>query len=168
MRLNTIRLWAHWLNSITVNPRQLPGHKSCTADTRSDWSMSLGFWLILALLVGFSGCATQTAPDKEPEPSVSLPQPTVSTAPIHALSRMLQEARAQVEDRNWQAAIASAERGLRIDRREPELYLLLAKSYRGLAELDRARQFAHQGLRYISDSTRLIAIDLNSLLVGLD
>ncbi|MEX1032511.1 MAG: hypothetical protein WDZ30_04075 [Cellvibrionaceae bacterium] len=131
--------------------------------------------LLLALticLVGLGGCAIQTVPDSDSDatatPPVARPQPPAPVPAVHALSRMLEECRAQVEAQQWQAAIASAERGLRIDRREPELYLLLAKSYWGLADLDRARQFARQGLRYVSGPFSPVAADLNRLLAVIE
>lgn len=127
-------------------------------------------WLFLIVLTALGGCATRTVQNSGPEePVISRPQPSTPAAPpVQALSQMLQDSRAQVDARNWQGAIVSAERGLRIDRREPELYLLLAKSYWALAELDRARQFARQGLRYINDPSTAIAMDLNDLLFALD
>lgn len=127
-------------------------------------------WLLLAILVSLGGCAIQTVQDSEPEaPAESRSRPsTPESPPVQALSQMLQDSRAQLDARNWQAAIVSAERGLRINRREPELYLLLAKSYWGLADMDRARQFARQGLRYINDPGTPIAMGLNDLLFALD
>lgn len=126
-------------------------------------------WVLLVILVSLGGCAIRTVQDSEPEPPASRSQPSTPEAPpVQALSQMLQDSRAQLDARNWQAAIVSAERGLRINRREPELYLLLAKSYWGLAKLDRARQFARQGLRYVNDPSTPIAMGLNDLLFALD
>lgn len=128
-------------------------------------------WLLLLTLILFGGCAIrpveEQAPKQEPS-SVPSSRPSANRPAVQALDRMLQEARDQFESGQWQAAIASAERGLRIDRREPELYLLLAKSYRVLAELDRARQFAMQGLRYVNDPADPIAIGLEALITALD
>lgn len=127
-------------------------------------------WLLLVFLAVLGGCATRIVQESDPEEVViSRPQPsTPQAAPVQALGRMLQDSRAQLNARNWQAAIVIAERGLRIDRREPEFYLLLAKSYWALAERDRARQFARQGLRYVSDPATPIALGLHDLLSSLD
>ncbi|MGQ9425387.1 tetratricopeptide repeat protein [Gilvimarinus sp. F26214L] len=125
---------------------------------------------ILALLVLLGGCAVRPIVESpEPEqPEVSRPgSPAPSAAPVQALNRMLEDARTLVAAGDWQGAIVNAERGLRIDRREPELYLLLATSYRGLAQLDRARQFARQGLRYVGDSTGPVALALQEMVTNL-
>jgi Tfp pilus assembly protein PilF len=139
-------------------------HKKAMAQRRLTATFSL-----VTILLGLSACATRTAPVVPPEkPPISRPQPSAPQAPVHALNRMLQESRAQVAAGDWQAAIVSAERGLRIDRREPELYLLLATSYWELADGDRARQFARQGLRYVVDPRSLVAEKLNDLLIVLE
>lgn len=81
------------------------------------------------------------APQDQPPAQV---QPSTSPAVVS----LINQSRAQYNARNYQAAIATAERGLRIDRRSAELYLLLAQSYVQLARPQQAEQFAQQGLRY--------------------
>lgn len=49
-------------------------------------------------------------------------------------------------------AIEFAERGLRIDRKESRLYLVLAEAYRSKANNKQSRYFAKQGLRYAKRS----------------
>jgi Tfp pilus assembly protein PilF len=71
------------------------------------------------------------------------------------VDRLLEESRRQLVLRDWHAAIASAERGLRIDRREAELYLMIAEGYRGLGDDDRSVQFARQGLRHAKQGSRI-------------
>lgn len=55
---------------------------------------------------------------------------------------------------DFSAAIASAERGLRISRTSPELLLVLARSYAQKGDAGQARVFAQQGLRYLSGTNR--------------
>lgn len=78
------------------------------------------------------------------ETPVSPPVVTVSPAVIS----LTNQARAQYNARNYQAAIATAERGLRIDRRSADLYLVLAQSYLQMAMPKQAEQFVQQGLRF--------------------
>jgi len=104
----------------------------------------------LRLALGLTGllllaaCAPILPPtDKEPAPEK---QPRASnTAAVIAL---IGQARQAYQQGQYQNSIAQAERGLRIDRREAEFYLLLAQNYHRLGQEDRARQFARQGLRY--------------------
>ncbi len=82
-------------------------------------------------------------------PSSARPQP--QPAPVlakNAIASLAAQSRAQYQAKNYQAAIATAERGLRIDRRAPELYLVLAQSYMQLANTPLAQQFVQQGIRY--------------------
>lgn len=125
-------------------------------------------WVLWGLLVALGGCATQTVDQSRSGNNAPRPQPTVSRSADQALTQLIAESRAQVASRDWQAAIATAERGLRIERREPELYLLLALGYQGLAENARAVQFARQGLRYAPDPASRVAGSLNQLLLALD
>jgi tetratricopeptide (TPR) repeat protein len=98
----------------------------------------------------------QTYPAGEPAPSMESIDPELSTpAPVPAqpatnpaVVSLTNQARAQYNTRDYQTAIATAERGLRIDRRSPELYLIIAQSYVQLAMPQRAEQFVQQGLRY--------------------
>ncbi|HMW70483.1 MAG TPA: tetratricopeptide repeat protein, partial [Cellvibrionaceae bacterium] len=57
-------------------------------------------------------------------------------------------AQAAYQAGNYQTAISTAERGLRIDRRAPALYLVMAQSYLALNQPTQAAQFANQGLRF--------------------
>jgi tetratricopeptide (TPR) repeat protein len=77
-------------------------------------------------------------------PPVQRPEPVINPA----VTSLINQARAQYNARNYQVAVATAERGLRIDRRAAELYLILAQSYLQLALPQQAEQFAQQGLRY--------------------
>ncbi|GAB1262631.1 hypothetical protein NBRC116495_33380 [Aurantivibrio plasticivorans] len=63
---------------------------------------------------------------------------------------MLVQAQQALSGGDSQSAIAFAERGLRIDRRNPELYMVLAKAYTNMDDINRATQFAEQAVRFAS------------------
>ena len=123
----------------------------------------LGVFLLMGLL---SACATQTVVEPVPEqstpaetqslPGYTPPQPTASPpkatpAPLTisiAAESLAQLARTQYQAKQYQSAIATAERGLRIERRAASLYLVLAQSYVQLGLPDKAKNFVQQGLRY--------------------
>lgn len=127
------------------------------------------------------GCATQTqtkttAPviqKSEPTPAPVVKQPEKPVEPIappvvvpqtqapapsitsNATASLVAQARAQYQAKNYQGAIATAERALRIDRRSPDVYLILAQSYVQLANKQLAMQFVQQGIRYSQAGTEL-------------
>lgn len=124
----------------------------------------LGVILVMSLL---SACATQSVvepvPDNQtqagssqslpvytpPEPSASVPKNTPAPLTISVAAESLaQLARTQYQARQYESAIATAERGLRIERRAASLYLVLAQSYVQLGLPDKAKNFVQQGLRY--------------------
>lgn len=76
----------------------------------------------------------------------------VSPAPApdrsHAIDELLTQARLQYRYGEYQYAVRTAERGLRIDRSQSEWYLILSESYLKLGSPGNAEQFARQGLRY--------------------
>lgn len=91
-----------------------------------------------------------------PPPVISrTPAPVVPAPTSNATASLVSQARAQYQAKNYQAAIATAERALRIDRRSPEVYLVLAQSYVQLANTQLALQFAQQGVRYSQAGTDL-------------
>lgn len=128
---------------------------------------------LIAMVLQLVGCATHQAseeslppviektppvvkpevktPEKPPvpvTPPAVMPQ-TKAVAPVgNAVASLITQARAQYAAKNYQAAVATAERGLRIDRRSAELYLVLAQSYVQLANTQLAKQFVQQGIRY--------------------
>lgn len=101
-------------------------------------------------------------PVEPPPPPQVMPQ-TQAQAPSaasKAVGSLADQARAQYKAKNYQGAIATAERALKIDRRSPEVYLILAQSYTQLANKQLALQFVQQGIRYAQAGTELA----NSLL----
>ncbi len=85
-------------------------------------------------------------------PQTRAPIPVASS---NATASLVSQARAQYQAKNYQGAIATAERALRIDRRAPDVYLILAQSYMQLANKQVALQFVQQGIRYSQAGTDL-------------
>lgn len=85
-------------------------------------------------------------------PQTRAPIPVASS---NATASLVSQARAQYQAKNYQGAIATAERALRIDRRSPDVYLILAQSYMQLANTQAALQFAQQGIRFAQAGTDL-------------
>ena len=99
-------------------------------------------------------------PEKPPEtiappPVVPQTQAPVPSASSNATASLVAQAKAQYQAKNYQGAIATAERALRIDRRSPEVYLVLAQSYVQLANAQLAMQFVQQGIRYSQAGSEL-------------
>lgn len=112
--------------------------------------MNAGFRLaaITTLTLAISACVGPLDRSGEPQ------GPQVDTQAAAVVS-LIDQARLAYEQGDYMGAVAAAERGLRIDRREPELYLVLAQSYLDLAQAEQARQFAEQGLRHSPPDSRL-------------
>nr|WP_324259938.1 tetratricopeptide repeat protein [Cellvibrio fontiphilus] len=122
---------------------------------------------LASLLSVLAGCSTQSSypPSSQPQaapkptappPAVTYPQPG-AVAPTPATPAVMinpaalslaRQGRGQYQQQDYQGAIATAERGLRIDRRAADLYLLLAESYLQLGQPDKARLFIQQGKRF--------------------
>jgi hypothetical protein len=75
-------------------------------------------------------------------------QPTLVDSPLK--SKLLVQSEQRLLDNEPKAAIVLAERGLRIDRKEPKFYEVLASAYAALANKAQSMYFAKQGLRYAS------------------
>lgn len=67
-----------------------------------------------------------------------------------AAKAVQRKAMRQLSDGDLDAAIVSAERGLRIARNSPDLLWILARAYELKNQSDQALAFAQQGLRYSS------------------
>lgn len=83
----------------------------------------------------------------QPQPG-AVPKPVPSVALNPAAQSLAKQARQQYLSQDYQGAIATAERGLRIERRAADLYLVLAQSYVQLALPEKAKMFVQQGLRF--------------------
>ena len=126
--------------------------------------------LAIVLSVVLTGCVSQSSiNDDSPvdvDGRVSIPgsvspgsSPPDISMPSRAVQNMIDESTKLLGSGEWESAIAMAERGMRIDRRVPELYLVIAKGYAGLQDSARAQQFAQQGLRYIDANSRTEVVD---------
>ncbi|HTF97042.1 MAG TPA: tetratricopeptide repeat protein [Cellvibrio sp.] len=123
--------------------------------------------LIASSVLAVIGCTpySQQQPRPEPvptEPAVTVPstpavvqpQPGVVPKPLPGASlnpaalSLARQARNQYLAQDYQGAIATAERGLRIERRAADLYLVLAQAYVQLAQPQKAEMFVQQGLRF--------------------
>lgn len=123
----------------------------------------------IAGVVVIAGCSTYPQQPQNPPPVVNKPaviepnQPVIlqpqpgavpvapapaATAVNPAALSLAKQARQQYQALDYQGAIATAERGLRIERRSAELYLVLAQSYIQLALPQKAKMFVQQGLRF--------------------
>lgn len=87
----------------------------------------------------------EPAPPQQVTPQTQ-PQPVLATS--NAVASLVSQARMQYQAKNYAVAVATAERALKIDRRSPEVYLILAQSYVQLANTQLAQQFVQQGIRY--------------------
>lgn len=137
---------------------------------------------LIFIITQLVGCAGHVRPEAEPpivgssvpipRPEDKLPEkpiepvappaatphtqaPAAPAASSNATASLVSQARAQYQAKNYQGAVATAERALRIDRRSPEVYLVLAQSYIQLANTQLAMQFAQQGIRYSQAGTEL-------------
>lgn len=123
---------------------------------------------LLIVISVFTGCTTSIQSPRNPAPVVdrpagvakpaqpavvqpqpgAVPKPVPSVALNPAAQSLAKQARQQYLSRDYQGAIATAERGLRIERRAADLYLVLAQSYVQLALPEKAKMFVQQGLRF--------------------
>lgn len=139
---------------------------------RVDWSGPVRYALVTFLLL-LTACATRPIQvDDVPPPPEAPAEDTSAELEVWqssdlALNQLLNDAHRHLAAENWEAASASAERGLRIDRREPELYLVLARAYLGLADPRRALEFVRQGLRYAGNELSPVTADLKQLQASL-
>ncbi|WP_039915392.1 hypothetical protein [Cellvibrio mixtus] len=132
-------------------------------------------FFIACLALAFVGCATHspstppspppvtTAPPplitKPEAPAVVQPQPGAVPKPAAVLNpaalSLAKQARSQYVAQDYQGAIATAERGLRIERRAADLYLILAQSYVQLGLPQKAEMFVQQGLRFAAQGSEV-------------
>ena len=96
-----------------------------------------------------AGQVAQPQPAPRQEPSDIRPGDSeVAMGAISAVDELLEEAWGYHDDGEFERAIAVAERALRMDRRNAEVYLVMASGNYELYRNDRARQLANQGLAY--------------------
>ena len=74
--------------------------------------------------------------------------PDESQTMLPFVENLVAQAKRSLAIQDYEQAINLAEKGLRINRKDPRLYLLLAKAYREQHEQQQSIYFAKQGLRY--------------------
>lgn len=124
--------------------------------------------VLLSSALLLTACVSSPGPQGEAEivdrnavpPDVGAPG---ANPAARAVSDLIAGSQRDYDRGDWDSAIAVAERALRIDRRQPEVYLLLAKCYRALGEPDQALQFVEQGRRYLPDTETSISRELDWL-----
>jgi tetratricopeptide (TPR) repeat protein len=84
-------------------------------------------------------------------------------APDGAVSRLLEEAWRHNKAGDYDRSNAVAERALRINHTEPEVYLVMASNYFAMTRLSLAEQLARQGLP-LAGRNPAVKADLQSLL----
>ena len=129
--------------------------------------------LILFVLFGLSACSTATGPvvirDSQSAPivdgsdaealekTIAIAQPVVpdkQTQFIPLVEKLVKQSNGALSYQRYDKAINLAERGLRIDRKDPRFYLVLARAYRALNHKKQSVYFAKQGLRYTVKNSR--------------
>lgn len=102
----------------------------------------------VGLIILLAGCSSQPEPEALwPAPEQKQQQRTV-TSSARVVDELLTTAEQHRQQENWQALIDVAEQGVRINRRLPHWYLLLAESYAAQAQPQQARRFVDLGRRY--------------------
>ena len=77
-----------------------------------------------------------------------IPGALVSDADLPIKQKLLEQSQGAMKNKKYQSAIAVAERGLRVDRKEPRFYQVLAAAYAAINNNKQSTYFAKQGLRY--------------------
>jgi Tfp pilus assembly protein PilF len=70
-------------------------------------------------------------------------------------TKLIAQSEKKLIDNDPKAAIILAERGLRIDRKEPRFYQVLASAYDALSNPSQSVYFAKQGLRYAKNGSEV-------------
>ncbi len=129
----------------------------------------------LLLLAGCSSVGPRAPIEEISTPPVSA-QPPESTAPSSqqppsgvsaAVAELLSSGWQQLDGGEWRAALSSAERAQRLDRFNPEIYLLIATAHYRAAALPLANNIARQGRSYAAAGSA-IANRLEALLAAIN
>ena len=123
--------------------------------------LNLFFCLLISMV--FIGCSSSTGPvdirdmatppeatttDGEQVAMVQPVRPEIKASQVPLVERLIDQSNQSLANNNFDQAINLAEKGLRIDRKEPRLYLVLAKTYTAKGNRQQAIYFAQQGLLY--------------------
>ena len=122
--------------------------------------------IIVLLALMLSTCVSNSGPVviREPAkpavkpsevPAQAIVQPVIpdqSPKHIPLLEKLITQSTQALDNNSYEQAINLAEKGLRIQRKESRLYLLLAKAYRANDNVQQSIYFAKQGLRYVTNN----------------
>lgn len=142
--------------------------------------MKAKLYAVVAVLAIAAGCApispglpppTQPSPWPPIEPPAPAPQPGDKIKPVetreetagNAVAQLLAEAWRLNQGGQYDRSNAVAERALRLNRAEAEIYLVLASNYFAMAQLQLAEQLARQGLP-LAGNNRTVELDLKRVL----
>lgn len=152
------------------------------------------FVLSMALLL-LAGCAgnpysyPRSRPAPPPAPTVEAPPPAPTSEPVivqphpeedeqvivpgtssetnPVVGRLITQGWDLFYAREYDRAIATGERAMRLERTNAEIYYLLARCHQQQSRIDQARQLTRQGLVY-SPKGSLMERQLNTLLASLE
>ncbi len=96
---------------------------------------------------------TPTVSEEKKEESIQQArvQPVTPDGPVKVIplvEKLVIQSRQEYSNKNYEQAINLAEKGLRVNRKEARLYLVLAKAYKAEKNTKQSNYFAKQGLRY--------------------
>jgi hypothetical protein len=98
------------------------------------------------------------ATSKAPSQSNTVEEASRQDAPVAVaegvVAQLLGQAEANRQQQDWYGVIAVAEQGLRINRRMPQWYVLLAESYLAMQQPKVADAFVMQGQRYCRSTSK--------------
>ncbi len=75
--------------------------------------------------------------------------------------QLLDQSQQKYQQGDLEIAITLAERGLRLDRKEPVFYQVLSQAYEQLGDKTQSQRFAKQGLRYAQQGSRVYQLLLS-------
>lgn len=94
--------------------------------------------------------------DVDNKPATAQPvAPSRVNTTIPVVEKLIVQSNQELSNKRYEQAINLAERGLRINRKEPRLYLALAKSHKGEGNRQQSVYFAKQGLRYVAKDSNV-------------
>ncbi len=85
-------------------------------------------------------------PEVQPAGDVIVPNHAVQNVSSRAVAKLIEDAWRYNRSGEYDRSNSVAERAMRIDHTEPEIYLVMASNYFALAQLHLAEQLASQGL----------------------
>lgn len=94
------------------------------------------------------GAMAVPEPEAQPAGDVIVPNHPVQNASSRAVAKLIEDAWRYNRSGEYDRSNSVAERAMRIDHTEPEIYLVMASNYFASAQLHLAEQLASQGLPF--------------------